>query len=270
MTAATPCCKSTQKILLRLLHLSISLYVVLLLLWDPRSVLNNDLDGTFNAAAYLFMVYSIGCICFYLLICFMDPGTVYLNLDSESNKNAVYRRLTTEDNVAFLPPRHFCLTCKRFDHHCIWLDTCIAQRNHTLYTIFLVMEELNVIMALIIAIASMSRLAEEEAVDEWSRHVWPYWIALVILVPAVVVVGWLAVYHFYLATQNTTTWENSARGRITYLRDLDEDFDPFSSGWLTNLNQFCCTLMCREPEWEVIYVESLKRESLKNSLNLQI
>ena len=46
MTA--PFCRYLKKALLRLLHFAVSVYVLLLLLLDPRSILNDDFEGTLN------------------------------------------------------------------------------------------------------------------------------------------------------------------------------------------------------------------------------
>merc|ERR1711915_825329 len=71
-------------------------------------------------------------------------------------------------------------------------------------------------------------------------------VNLVILIPSTSMVIGLIMFHTYLASVNSTTWEMTSRHRITYLAELEEDLEPFDAGIFCNVFQFCCSMAsCR-------------------------
>jgi palmitoyltransferase len=48
----------------------------------------------------------------------------------------------------------------------------------------------------------------------------------------------LLFFHIHLCLANQTTWEFISRNRITYLKDLDSEANPFDKGVMRNLRSF--------------------------------
>ena len=68
-------------------------------------------------------------------------------------------------------------------------------------------------------------------------------------------------FHSYLMFKGQTTWETVSREKITYLKYLDEDFNPFDEGCFMNMYNF---LTMKVRRWEVVYE---KRANLHNGKN---
>lgn len=74
-----------------------------------------------------------------------------------------------------------------------------------------------------------------------------------------IVIGMLC-FHTHLMLNGITTWETASRERITYLKYLDEDYNPFDEGCLTNVWNFMFSYTYRR--WETLYA---KRAKFKDS-----
>ncbi|KAG5534511.1 hypothetical protein RHGRI_022586 [Rhododendron griersonianum] len=136
-----------------------------------------------------------------------------------------------------------CTYCNvvQFDHHCLWLGTCIGQANHCRFWWY---------------------ICEETAVCLWTCMLYitylkiniskAWWIdvimiaLLVTLSISLIFLVLLLLFHSYLVLTNQTTYELVRRRRISYLRGIPERVYPFSKGTCRNLSNFCC-------DWSGLY-----------------
>ncbi|KAL9257918.1 S-acyltransferase 10-like protein [Drosera capensis] len=111
------------------------------------------------------------------------------------------------------PPRakhcHDCDKCVlQFDHHCVWLGTCIGQGNHCRFWWY---------------------ICEEAALCLWTVILYIHYLKANIS------------RCCYLVLTNQTTYELVRRRRIPYMRTVPERVYPFSRGVWRNFYDFCCT-----------------------------
>ncbi|GMH24000.1 hypothetical protein Nepgr_025843 [Nepenthes gracilis] len=138
-----------------------------------------------------------------------------------------------------LPPRakhcHDCDKCVlQFDHHCVWLGTCVGQGNHCLFWWYICEETALCLWTGILYIeylkANMSRC--------WWMDVIMILLLITLSVSFIFLVL-LLLFHTYLAFTNQTTYELVRRRRIPYMRGIPERVYPFSKGLCRNLYDFC-------------------------------
>ncbi|KAK9265528.1 hypothetical protein L1049_001773 [Liquidambar formosana] len=150
------------------------------------------------------------------------------------------RNLTcTYCNVMQPPRAKHCHDCDRcvlqFDHHCVWLGTCIGQGNHCRFWWYICEETALCLWTGILYIQYLK--------SNISRAWWMDAIMIVLLITlsiSLIFLLLLLLFHSYLVLTNQTTYELVRRRRIPYLRGIPERVYPFSQGVCRNLYNFCC------------------------------
>ncbi|XP_050230318.1 protein S-acyltransferase 10 [Mercurialis annua] len=138
------------------------------------------------------------------------------------------------------PPRakhcHDCDKCiLQFDHHCVWLGTCIGQGNHCRFWWYICEETALCLWTEILYVMYLKA--------DITRAWWKDAIVIILLVTlsiSLIFLLLLLLFHSYLILTNQTTYELVRRRRIPYLRGIPDRVYPFSQGGCKNVYDFCC------------------------------
>ncbi|KAL9461841.1 hypothetical protein AB3S75_004773 [Citrus x aurantiifolia] len=142
-------------------------------------------------------------------------------------------------NVEQPPRAKHCHDCDRcvlqFDHHCVWLGTCVGLGNHCRFWWFICEETA---LCLWTGVLYVAYLKANIALAWWKDVIMI--MLLIILAISLIFLLLLLLFHSYLILTNQTTYELVRRRRIPYLRGIPERVYPFSDGVCRNLYKFCC------------------------------
>ncbi|ANQ07355.1 Peptide release factor [Plasmodium coatneyi] len=138
--------------------------------------------------------------------------------------------------VQILRSRH-CNACHRcvrtFDHHCPWINNCVAENNRASYLVYLLFEAMALFHALKLLSQAILRMLFEE--NGWFLA----WLVVLLLVLFFffTMISCLAIYHSYLCLINETTRENTLRARSTQeVKNLGRKLaGPFFLGYQQNV-----------------------------------
>ncbi len=107
----------------------------------------------------------------------------------------------------------------KFDHHCVWLSNCIAERNYRKF-FFLISNSMCLSLFVLVSLT----LGSFEG--------WKAWLALLASFVLSLITGNLFIYHLKLILRGSTSYEIT-KG------NLGNESNPFSLGdWRVNLNAF--------------------------------
>ena len=99
----------------------------------------------------------------------------------------------------------------------------------------------------------------------WEHQKWSDWFSLnlVFLCDLLILafggfsVVCLACFHSYLMCTNQTTWECVSRDRISYLKKVDYEVNPFHEGYVKNMFRFLCSFTARK--WDILYKKTFSK-----------
>lgn len=133
---------------------------------------------------------------------------------------------------------HDCDKCVlRFDHHCVWLGTCVGQSNHRKFWWYIFYETALVMWTIVWYIRAFGRSIGHTSLPEESAVL----LLILALITTECFLITLFLFHSFLILTNQTTYELTRRRRIPYLRSLPDKVHPFSQGIDANLYSFCCS-----------------------------
>ena len=147
-----------------------------------------------------------------------------------------------------------CLVCKRciarYDHHCPWLSTCIGEKNHFLFIVYLYCQILELTLG--IAAISYEVTAQNSGTAKWLGT------ALIVFASCVfLLLLSLTSYQTWLVCVNLTTWEHRSWKKVSYLQTRKKGKSPFTKGCFYNIRAFCRSAWRHElTDWKATISEA--------------
>ena len=147
------------------------------------------------------------------------------------------------------PPQFYCEICKitagyrtrhcnkcekciaLYDHHCFWVGCCVGELNRFRFAVYLFFESCGVWW---VFLSSFSGLIEG------SEGYGAFVVAIALTCVFGMLLSSLCVFHFYLISSGSTTWEVLSRYKINYFAPYPKNVNPFNEGCCTNWGKAAC------------------------------
>mmetsp|Transcript_25523 Transcript_25523/g.44507 ORF Transcript_25523/g.44507 Transcript_25523/m.44507 type:complete len:254 (-) Transcript_25523:2550-3311(-) len=204
---------------------------------------------------FYILMHGLALTCFYQFPLNISPTglTILLTLKAvagllffTAGRNPGYLRdsllpIEMQETQAWAPNKRYCQECEllcpyrakhcnkceeciaKYDHHCFWLGSCVGQLNHFRFVTYLIFECVSLDWVALLSFDSFG-LSDEAA--------GAYVVLILVAGGFGILTTGLCVYHVYLISIGSTTWEQIKRP--DYLRLYPESFNPFNKGILMN------------------------------------
>lgn len=212
---------------------------------------------------FLALAAVVCCVVLHRSLFESDPGTTApgivssLDLPTRSSDSCDLNNIERSNRLGSTSDREYCQKCclprllrskhcricgtcvKKYDHHCVWLGTCIGERNQRNFCIFLFMETTLLIAFIEALLQGFSPVYRASSMSGWIRYnvLGMFGIAVPLLFLCLLIPHFIMQMVF--ATTNQTSWEFFNGSSLPYLADVPDNVHPFSKGPLVNLYLFC-------------------------------
>ncbi|KAF2070295.1 hypothetical protein CYY_008387 [Polysphondylium violaceum] len=191
------------------------------------------------------------------------------NIKVEYHENTKIEKFYCKFCKIYVPLRSkHCSSCERciykFDHHCVFIGSCVGLDNHKAFWSFLLAEAL--LLALGFRIIT-SGYQYAPTIKDW------LWTNSTIIPPTLLIVGGFCMplalfcFHSYLILTNQTSWEFSKYNTINFLKVYAKrGLNPFNKGIWSNFKDFLLDLE-KPSDWKLPSEDEFEKYLKKSAEN---